>query len=271
MVTPVEDDARGILAPQAGLARFRLDRHAPSPAVARFVDRYWLASWDLEGEPAFTQRILAHPVVNLVCSDGAATVVGVTTTVTERTLAGRGRALGAMFRPAGFRPFLKRSLATITDRSLPAADVVGPGADELAAALADPAAPAGELVARFDALLAATAPAGPQPSEETTALVERAAADPALVRVEALAADAGLSVRQLQRRFADHVGVSPKAVVRRYRLYEAAERARREASVDWAALAVELGYADQPHLVRDFHAAFGAPPDRYARLTAPRS
>ncbi len=72
-------------------------------------------------------------------------------------------------------------------------------------------------------------------------------------------------MRQLQRRFADHVGVSPKAVIRRYRLYEAAERARLGREVDWAALAVELGYSDQAHLTGDFSATVGMPPDRYAR------
>jgi AraC-like DNA-binding protein len=48
-------------------------------------------------------------------------------------------------------------------------------------------------------------------------------------------------------------------------LYEAAERARQGAGVDWAALAVELGYSDQSHLIRDFSASIGMPPDRYAR------
>ncbi|MGH8932644.1 MAG: hypothetical protein ACRDZO_18965 [Egibacteraceae bacterium] len=57
MVVPVEDDARGIIAPVAGLARFRLDRHAPSAAVARFVDRYWVATWDLSREGPYTQRV----------------------------------------------------------------------------------------------------------------------------------------------------------------------------------------------------------------------
>jgi AraC-like DNA-binding protein len=83
--------------------------------------------------------------------------------------------------------------------------------------------------------------------------------------VDAVAAAAGLSVRTLQRLFAEHVGVSPKTVIRRYRIYEAAERARAGARVDWATLAPELGYSDQAHLVRDFTAAFGMPPERYAR------
>ena len=46
VVRPVQEDARGIVAPAAGLAHFRLDRYAASPPVARFADRYWLASWE---------------------------------------------------------------------------------------------------------------------------------------------------------------------------------------------------------------------------------
>jgi AraC-like DNA-binding protein len=64
------------------------------------------------------------------------------------------------------------------------------------------------------------------------------------------------------------VGLNPKSVLRRYRLFEAAERVRRDGPVDWAALAAELHYSDQPHLVRDFHATFGMSPERYARADA---
>ena len=53
--------------------------------------------------------------------------------VTSRTLAGAGWGLGVMFRPAGFRPLLRRSMTTIRDAVLPWADVVG---DDRAAALA---------------------------------------------------------------------------------------------------------------------------------------
>lgn len=44
----------------------------------------------------------------------------------------------------------------------------------------------------------------------------------------------------------------------------AAARADEGAGIDWAALAADLGYADQAHLTRDFTAAVGAPPGRYA-------
>jgi len=52
--------------------------------------------------------------------------------------------------------------------------------------------------------------------------------------------------------------------MRRARLHEVALRADSGDPVDWAALAADLGYADQAHLTRDFTAAIGVPPHRYA-------
>jgi AraC-like DNA-binding protein len=282
----VEGDARGILDPAAGLTRFRLDRHAPSERVARFVDRYWLASWNLTGREPHTQRVLAHPVVNLVFTGGTATVHGPTTEVTERRLEGEGWALGVMFRPAGFRPFLGRPMNTIVDAGLPASEVFGAlgadgglGADAIPGAhgafggsrALDGALTCGplDLVAAVDRALAGLLPADRHPAEDTRDVVERVAADPSVVNVSGLARREGLGVRLLQRRFADHVGLSPKAVIRRYRLYEAAERARKGAAPDWGSLAAELGFSDQSHLTREFTAVLGTPPARYAARATP--
>jgi AraC-like DNA-binding protein len=265
VVLPVDRDSRGIIQPEQGLARFRLERVAPSPVVGRFVDRYWIVSWDLRGQPPHTQQVLAHPVVNVVLAPEGATVNGVTTRVGAQVLSGAGRVLGIMFRPGGFRPFLDRPASEIVDRVLAATLVFGPDVEDLARTV-EAAASAADMAALADRFLAARVPARPHPCEETVAIAERIATDPTVVRVEHLARDVGLSTRQLQRRFRDHVGMGPKAVIRRYRLFEVAERARVEARIDWAALAAELGYSDQAHLTRDFTAAIGIPPARYARL-----
>jgi AraC-like DNA-binding protein len=102
--------------------------------------------------------------------------------------------------------------------------------------------------------------------EQVAGLVGRITEDPGLRRVAQLAEVSGLPERRLQRLFADYVGVSPKWVMRRARLHEAALRVEADgpASVDWAALAADLGYADQAHLTRDFTATLGVPPSRYA-------
>ncbi|NEC84766.1 AraC family transcriptional regulator [Streptomyces sp. SID12501] len=99
--------------------------------------------------------------------------------------------------------------------------------------------------------------------DEATALVDTITTDPSLLRVSQLAAHAGLSTRQLQRLFAEYVGIGPKWVIRRTRIQEAASRAATTPQ-DWSALATELGYADQAHFTRDFTGAVGVSPAQYA-------
>ena len=122
-----------------------------------------------------------------------------------------------------------------------------------------------------EALLHSVLPERDPLAEQAVALVSRITDDPGLRRVDQLSAESGMTARSLQRLFADYVGVSPKWVMRRARLHEAAEHADSGEPVDWAALASDLGYADQAHLTRDFTVTIGVPPTRYAAAPLPGS
>ena len=65
------------------------------------------------------------------------------------------------------------------------------------------------------------------------------------------------------------MGAGPKWIIQRYRLRDAAEQATQGHDVDWARLALDLGYHDQAHFIRDFTAMIGTSPTRYARECAP--
>jgi AraC-like DNA-binding protein len=80
--------------------------------------------------------------------------------------------------------------------------------------------------------------------------------------VEALAAEVGLSPRQLQRRFLAAVGIAPKRFLRVVRFAKVWQAATMSPQKSWAALASEYGYADQAHLVREFRAFGAEPPTR---------
>jgi AraC-like DNA-binding protein len=165
---------------------------------------------------------------------------------------------GVAFRAGCFRPFLGRPVSTITDRSLPGSAVFGPSVPRLIGDEVD------ALVATVEAFLRERVPAVDPSAETAAGIVDRIATTPGLMRVDAVAAESGLRVRRLQRLFAEHVGVPPKWVIRRYRLREVTERLASGGAVDWARLAADLGYADQAHLSRDFAALVGEPPTRYA-------
>ncbi len=100
---------------------------------------------------------------------------------------------------------------------------------------------------------------------EDDALVTRAATLLASahdeVGVRDVAIDLGLSERQLERRFLARIGITPKrfATLRRF------ERAlgRVSAASSLTAAALDAGYYDQSHFIRDFRRFTGASPSEY--------
>jgi AraC-like DNA-binding protein len=108
----------------------------------------------------------------------------------------------------------------------------------------------------------------PAPDEHVVRVAEivyAVAGDRSIVKVEDLIVRYGMNKRMLQRLFAKYVGVSPKWVIQRYRLHEAAEQLAVGSSISQSALAIDLGYSDQAHFVRDFKAVVGMSPAAYAR------
>ncbi len=250
---------RGILRPEEGRRHFRLTREHPSEDLSPWVERHWMVEWDLR-EP-YTQELLNHPTVNMAVEGENAGVFGIHTARDRRTIAGTGRVVGVKFRPGGFQPFYGRSVHTLTNRVVPIGAVFGPAGDALADAVrAEPDAP----FAVMEEFLRARRPAHDPQLDVLADIVRTMLQDPSVVRVDELAARHALSPRTLQRLFRRYVGVSPKWVLQRYRLHEAAERIADGRDGDWAATALELGYFDQAHFIRDFKALIGASPAQYA-------
>jgi AraC-like DNA-binding protein len=229
---------------------------APPADLAPFVAGFWTAAWDYE-QP-YRQPIAPEPHVHVTIRPGRGVEVhGVSRHHVTRVLEGRDSVVGARFRPGAFRAFLGAPVATLTGRTVPA--------DSLPALAGAP--PRDADVGSLEAWLRSRLP-GPTPApggRRAIEAVELAASTPAIRRVDDLADAVGTGVRSLQRLFAEHVGIGPKWVIRRYRLAEVTDRLSTGGAVDWARLAAELGYADQPHLIRDFRDFFGEPPEYHAR------
>lgn len=260
-----EDDVRGILKPEAGRARFALDRRPPAPALARFVDRHWIVSWDLGDAPAFTQAILPHPCVNLASEPGRIGVWGIPMEHSVHTLEAAGVAIGTKFRPGAFSAFVARPVHHLNDRIVSLGDAFGEDGAQLEQELGEVAGNADAHIAAVERFLLSHLP-GPDPRLDLVQAVveDMRLAEPSLT-VGELAERHAVSPRTLQRLFRDAVGVSPKWVLKRYRIHDAADRIASGEVDDTADLALELGYFDQSHFTRDFTAQIGLAPVAYAR------
>jgi AraC-like DNA-binding protein len=260
-VTPPLPPPRGILrAPRPdGVLDGR--RFVPSLALAPYIHHYWSIRWSLRSP--FEGEVLPHPAAQILriasSAERSAVVVGVHSGALVRTLIDEGETFGVSFRPVMFQALLGASMASITDRVVPVERVLGKSGLTWARAI-DGARSPEEKVALTEAFITPLLTAPSSHLECIRDLVERIAVDRSIVRVDDIARAADLETRALQRCFRRYVGVSPKSVIQRYRLHEAAIQLCAPQPPSLAALAASLGYADQAHFGRDFQRTVGQTP-----------
>jgi AraC-like DNA-binding protein len=259
---------KGILRPQEAVRFIDLRRYWETGPLGRYVERYWSVRWDLPEGASYESVVIPHPCVNLSFMPAiGAEVHGPGSAVSRHPLTGAGRVFGVKFRPGGFTAFSGVEAAALADWSAGAAGMLGPEADELNAIVmsgGDEAAV--RVVSRF---LEARTPERADPRygrllEIVAAMLE----DRGITRVDQVAARFFMSPKTLQRLFQDYVGLGPKALIRRYRLHDAADRLAEDPGADLARLAAELGWADQAHFTHDFRNVIGFPPAEYAAQCA---
>ena len=247
----------------------------PPTALAPYVDAFWYRSPDDSTDSAASRRILPDGCLDIVVGPRQAIVVGAMTrpVVLPSTPPGGGAregagVVGVRFRPGMATAFLRIPAAALTDDRAPleavwpdgaaVADYVGssPGPGQAVSRLAD------VLVSRLSRI--DTVP------PDLLAAVERIAAHGGRTDVSRLAASLGVTRQHLARRFAAHVGVPPKTFCRVVRLWRVL-RSTGAGRVNWAALAAELGYSDQSHLVTEFRSLTGLTPGAWIASSRPGS
>ncbi len=262
-MSPVADRVRGVLWPAAG-GEFQHARVAPSEPLRGAVQHFWSVRWDLRGAKPVVPETLPHPNVHLVFEADDARIAGVHTGRFTAKLEDTGWTFGVKFRPGAFRPYFGRSVASLRDRSVPIDEVFGAEGAALAREVSDLGGDAEKAAAVERFLIERRMPADPM-VERVGNIVDEIAENREIVSVEQLVERWGLSKRGLQQLFSSYVGVGPKWVINRYRLHEALERLQEGAHINFAELAMELGYFDQAHFIRDFRTLVGCTPAVYTR------
>lgn len=264
MMPSIPAQSKGILNPKTAHEKFQLSRHFPSPDLTYFIERYWIIHWDLRGQAPYVQEILPYPCVNMAIQEGHSGIFGVITGKSSHHLEGQGRVFGIKFRPGAFYPFLKSPVSELTNTICSIWEVFG--ADGLALEAAVLAVERKQdMIALAEAFLRARLPEQDENIDLVNQIIDCIIEDRTITRVDDLVKRINLSKRTVQRLFHRYVGVSPKWVIQRYRLQEAAAQLDDGNIADWPRLALELGYFDQAHFIKDFKAIVGQSPGEYAR------
>jgi AraC-like DNA-binding protein len=88
-------------------------------------------------------------------------------------------------------------------------------------------------------------------------------ANPQGFNLEKTASQACLSHRQFEKRFIRQIGITPKHFSRICRFNQAYELKEFHPNLDWFSIAIQTGYSDYQHLVKDFKQFAGTPPNTF--------
>lgn len=254
----------------------------PSPALAQHLECVWFLS-ATESSPATgaTERVFPDGCVEWIFHLGApfqrSITIGTGTTSEwerqprsfvvgelSRSLllqpTGEVAVMGVRFRPGGAYRFLPFPLSDFTDTTVPTADVWGHKGTYLEEAVLEARndSQRKQLVEEF--LLQQLVTTSPRPRFE--AAVKEIIRSRGQTRVREVANGVGRSSRQLERDFRVSFGLSPKSFCRIMRFQNLLRLLGEGALREWANLAIEGGYADQPHMVREFREFAGHTPSK---------
>lgn len=248
---------------------FTIDRYPVAEDLAPLARRFWIPVWDVPPGRASPQEVLQYPVCLVIVTDTYARFYGVVSGLSSTTLEGRGWGVGVMFQPAAGHLLTGRPLRELTDRFVDLANVPGLDGGSVVgdirqAMRPDPSDPARHSRARavVEEELRRHLPIDDE-GRLVNDIVEDVETSPELLRVDELCERFDVAERTLQRLLHKRIGLSPKWLIRRRRLQEAAERLR-DPEAELAGIASDLGYADQAHFTRDWRRATGLTPSQFA-------
>ena len=187
-------------------------------------------------------------------------VVGPLSSAIQIEYRGPVATFGIRFHPARGAGFFGKTASDLVGKLLPLAHVSSQLDRALSQLISGNWSPESEASrAALDQVLLKQLASVPPLDMSVVAIVDRLSESTSSPTVAEIAAELGLSVRQVQRRFTEAVGMPPKQFVRVTRFARLWQMATMSPPETWADLAAEHGYADQGHMIREFR-SFGVKP-----------
>lgn len=255
--------------------------HQPTGELGRFVESLWYA----RGTVPYSQERIAptgssvslfvfgDPISQTPDDGNGATLTSATGLLIgphDRPIVnaptGETHAIGIVTTPIGCQAVFGEVASSLRGRVLDLLDI-WPAAKDLRSLLGSIESPAQQLQELEVQLESNPLPEVPG-LDRCEAAVEALTNQPT-TPIASLARSLGISHSHLNREFTRIVGLTPTALARIVRLQTLLSDIDVSGRIDWSGLAVELGWFDQAHLIRDFKRHTGTTPEGY--LTAQRS
>jgi AraC-like DNA-binding protein len=251
--------------------------YTPGELLESFVKCFWTLEAPAAVHPE-KQRIVPDGCMEMIFHYGdryrqytgsngniiqpACFVFGQITSPLEIEPTGRTGIFAVRFHPDGFTPFATMPVKEMENSAIALQKMFGHEGLQLEAAMLAPVDTMQRIMIIEKFLLQQLS------TPQATDRITRAGVDALLqvngaVSVNTLSEQLHISRRQLERRFADAIGISPKQMAKIIRLQAALKMLRQQPTLSLTALAHENGYYDQAHFIKDFKEFTGMPPGEF--------
>ncbi|WP_141578880.1 helix-turn-helix domain-containing protein [Actinomadura sp. WMMA1423] len=246
----------------------QIGRVSPAVALRGMVERYWWCAGARELPVVFpgTGAELWIHLSGGVELDGAllprAHVVCLRRTRWTPSPRGEAGFVAVRFRAGALRHFTGPGLAELADRVVSAEELWGRLGSRIVEQVAEAGPPPGTTAwARLlDRGLEELRRSHGREESRVDVAVRRIHTRPATTRVDGLARELGLTTRQLQRTFPEAAGATPKEFQRLARFRSVVRPLLLDGRTDYTQAALDAGFYDQSHFIREFRRITGEPP-----------
>ncbi|GAA4388079.1 helix-turn-helix domain-containing protein [Hymenobacter koreensis] len=258
----------------------KLGTYQPSPALADFVEHYWVVEDQATPEAPVRHAVLPAAVQSAIVVFGepyqTITFDGrevrdirqglVLGRVTAKRLylqqTGRVGIFGVRFTSTGFFNLFGIPMHQATDTTIDLDCAAGKFGRELTSRVIEAGSHPERVRAAEEILLRQLAKVQPR-LDAIDFIAASIVRQHGNVSIDELCRIANLSVRQLERRFQAKVGTSPKLYAQIARFGYVCKLLKDEPQAQWVDVAYRCGYYDQAHLIREFRRFTGETPAAY--------
>ncbi|TGN10242.1 helix-turn-helix domain-containing protein [Leptospira ilyithenensis] len=266
MVKKKGKPTRGVLRQNKAELKAEHARYFASEDLDFFIEHYWTVRWDLRNKDPYLAETLPYPSIHIVFDKGDSKIYGITKGRFSYLLEGKGSVFGIKFRPGAFYPFFKKHVSLLTGKTLGIDQVFNVNVSQLEIEIFETEED-DDRIPIVESWLKNHIPEKDPNIPYINSIIDKIKEDREVRSVDQIVKLFSIGKRSLQRLFQEYVGVSPKWVIQRYRLHEVAEKIEKSEKVNFAELALDLGYYDQAHFIKDFKNTIGLGPLEYLKTT----
>jgi AraC-like DNA-binding protein len=256
----------------------RYREYQPHPLLAKHIQCYWVLENDRKPGEQSPQRIFPDGRMELIFHFGdavqrrtngngfepqpPATVSGQIKHFILLQPAGRLGVLGVRFHPAGTLPFLRVPMSELAEKVIALDSLWGHHGRLLADQIQSAPTHREKILSVEKYLLSRVAQWRDRDATAFAAIHEIYRANGA-IKIDALMRKVKTPARQLERKFNEQVGISPKRFSRIVRFQNIFRIAAQNSASNLTELAHSAGYYDQAHFIREFREFSGLNPGEY--------